>query len=461
MRKNKSKYIKRVASADFGRIPTRIESRRKVKLSAEKLFLVITLLFGTIMVFLAPLFSTGDESVHIQNAYYMFSSKQPSTMRSRPDLFKYELEAISPTDTSFLDTKDLLLNKVDTKGDGFKINLINKDGSTYTSYIASGIGILVARIVYPSLGVMIYFSRFANLLLFAFSFYFLIKRSTRGKWILFMLFTIPFMARVYSPSYDVVQYIAITAFVLNFFELYGMKSIREFTKKKAFYFTFTVILLLLVKSNSKFVLFMLLGLPMLYFPIFNKIKKLSFRSKSVLLIMGALLTSGFFFIANLKFNLFQNISHFFNDYLNVESFGRAQRILFQVTPTILPSFVNILWVFCLLVVGIFEVNRKWSMWTVTVSVATYFTNWFGIYLGFWIIGMVPAVELSGRYFYPFMVLFIPLYQRMGYHLNIEISERKIKQIAVISTVLVYLAFIITVLYRVVVLNVTPLWSNKV
>lgn len=57
-------------------------------------------------------------------------------------------------------------------------------------HLPAAIGVLIARLIYPSLGIMDYGGRIANLLFFAFAFYFLIKKNKYAKWSMILLFVI-------------------------------------------------------------------------------------------------------------------------------------------------------------------------------------------------------------------------------------------------------------------------------
>src|SRR5699024_10023603 len=194
----------------------------------------------------------------------------------------------------------------DVQADGVNFHFIRDDNSFSKidiGHIPSAIGVLIARLIYPSYGIMLIFARLANLLFFALSIFALLKHSKIGKWGLFMLFTVPFIQKMASPSYDVFSYIAVSAFTLNLFALAKQKSLASIKAKEYLYTFFTIALLFLAKNNYIFALVALPFLPAILNPIIHYYRTLSLKYKLILWIIAVLLSIFTLCILNNIFDL--------------------------------------------------------------------------------------------------------------------------------------------------------------
>ncbi len=434
---------------------------RKLKLSAEKFFIIVVLIFGVFSTFLTPPMTTGDEGYHLSYAYNQFSSTYPEAM-SKPSLRAVETEAIGGEtgSTAEISIKDTIFKKVDLENDGIRLNIVNNGNSfapVNLMHLPASIGVLVARLIYPSIGVMDYGGRLANLLFFALCFYFIIKRSKQGKWLLVMLFTVPYLMKIASPSYDIFSFIIFSMFALNFLELTQISSFKELSRKQKIYSLATILLLFLAKKNYIFSLFALIGLPMFYKPLITCFKKITKLKKIIFSSLLLFLGIAVLFIFNEKLGLIHFTKVFFNNYLNFATMGTNARRMWMITPMNLPDFFNIIWVllFCWVAMG--EFRRIYPKWTAWSSGITYIVNWVGIFAGIYIGRKTMSAfdELSGRYLQPFIIFFLPALQNLGAKYNIELSEKTVANIAKISTITIMVLYLFIVFYRGFILKVKP------
>ncbi|WP_251712584.1 DUF2142 domain-containing protein [Lactococcus ileimucosae] len=438
-----------------------IANNKKLKLPAEKFFIIVVLIFGVLATFLTPPMSTGDEGYHLSYAYNQFSSTHPEVM-SKPSLRVMENEAIGGVtgSTAAISIKDTIFKKVDLGNDGIRFNLTS-NGNSFVPinlmHLPASVGVLIARLIYPSIGVMDYGGRLANLLFFALCFYFIIKKSKQGKWLMVMLFTVPYLMKIASPSYDIFSFIVFAMFALNFLELTQIKSFKELSKKQRLYTLATVLLLFFAKKNYVFSLFALVGLPMFYRPLVAHFKKMKTVTKWLAALTVASLIVGALVVFNEKFGLVHFTKVFFNNYLNFATMGTNARRMWMITPMNLPDFFNIIWIllFCWVAMGEFrQVYPKWTAWT---SGMTYFINWVGIFAGIYVGQRTLSAfdELSGRYLQPFIIFFLPALQNLGAKYNIQLSEKTVANIAKVSTITIMVLYLLIVFYRGFILRVKP------
>lgn len=430
-----------------------------MKKKPEKIFLWIVLIFGIIATFIQAPLSTGDEGYHISIEYNMFSKNHPMVMDHDHIT---TVQASVESDLKNTSLKKIVLDKVDLKNDGVKINVKTAPSSTAPidiMHLPAAIGVVLARLIYPSYGVMDYAARLSNLVFFTVAMYFIIKRSKTLKWTALMLFTVPFYQKIASPSYDVFCFVAIAAFALNLFELAKEKSFKDLPRSQILYSLFTIALILFAKKNYIFALFALLGLPIITQPIEDIFKRLKVQVRFAIGVILALLTVCAVIILNNKLDLQHWISMFINSYLNVETMGRRARQMWIVTPPILPSIFNILWLGAVAIVAVSETKTKWSKQVVGVFAITYFANWVGIFTGFYSKTAATIDELAGRYLSPYLIFFVPILQNFGLKHNIKIDEKTLARIAIISTIVIFSLYLITTWYRGFVIKVNPTWTN--
>ncbi|MCH4168068.1 MAG: DUF2142 domain-containing protein [Streptococcaceae bacterium] len=431
------------------------------RLKPEQYFCIVVLFFGLFASILTLPYTTGDEGYHLSKAYNLFSSQKPKLM-DEATLREIELKAIN--DTSNFDAREIFEKKLDLGNDQIKINSGNESASIIPidlMHLPAALGVLLARVIYPSYGVMLLFARLFNVLFFTICFYFVIKHSQIGKWQLFMLFTVPFLQKIASPSYDIFCFVALAAFVLHIFKLSKIDTIQKLNTSQIVYTIFTIILLLFCKKNYIFALPLILGLPFIYLPIINFYRKLRFPIKVVHSIVVLFFLMVMIYLFNSKFNLLNFVETFYNSYFNVETIGRRTRQMWYFVPTILPSIFNLVWLLILFLIIITDKCRYWSRGVIVAGICTFFVNWIGIFGGFYQINPNVKVigELSGRYLHPFLILLIPYLQNFGAKYSLNLPEATVRRLAVVSTNIILVSYLFLVFYRGFILKICPTWTN--
>lgn len=434
---------------------------KKKRIKPETFFFWAVLIFGVFSTFLTPPLSTGDEGYHLSIAYNQFSSEHPKAM-SEQKLRQAELLAIGGITgkTNNVNLHQEIFHKINLKNDGVAFNL-QKNWNSFAPvdlmHFPAAVGVLIARLIYPSVGVMDYGGRLANLLFFVIGFYFIIKKSKQGKWILVMLFSVPYLLKIASPSYDLFSFMVFAMFALNFFNLAQIKSVKELQKRKIIYTLLTIMLLFFVKKNYVFSLFAFAGLPIFYQPIIKIWEKLHVIVKMIgcLIALSGIALAVYYI--NEKILLVHFIKVFFNNYFNFATMGSNARRLWMIVPSSLPDVFNILWILAFCAVAIGEIKQNYSRWTTEISALTYLINWLGIFAGFYITQKTTSSfdELSGRYLAPFIIFFIPFLRNIGEKYNIELSERTVSRIAKISTIAIMTLYLLITFYRGFILKIKP------
>ena len=352
--------------------------------------------------------------------------------------------------------KEFFYHKLDgVEKDRFKLNILFNDSIFIRLDIAHfipALGVLLGRAIYPSYGVMMLFGRLFNLLFFCICFSFLLKISKIGKWNLILLFTVPFMQKMASLSYDVFCYVICCTFLIELLNF--LKNNTEHKQTSVHSLIICSILLLFCKKNY----IILLGCWGIIF-----LKKI--ESKQVRIYIYILtIVSFLLFISILSFfhsfDLINYLKVFVNSYLNPVTMQRRGFQLFSVVSPVLPDIYNILWFIALTIVLLGEKNFYWGKTVSFILPLIFFANWLLIYTGFYFILGQPQNafdDLSGRYLYPFLLCFLPITQQFSFVNGIVIKEKYLKMISIGMVVFIYASYLIMIFYRGYIINTTPTW----
>lgn len=436
------------------------------QLSPEHYFLILILIFGLFSAFITFPLANGDEGFHLSKSYSIFSKEHPSSMETQV-IRNLESIATAPSREIDVFNQETFNSEklTDVQQDSISFNLLKDDNSTLKidiAHIPPALGVLIGRAIYPSYGFMLFCSRIANLIFFVTCLFFVIKYSKVGKWSLVMLFSIPFMQKIASPSYDVFSYVAVSAFTVNILALAKLHSIKKLSRQQILYTFFTILLILFSKSNYIFVLFSLLILPMFLTPAFNSYKNLEQKKKILFWGIISILSLVFILYLNQKFDLIHFAKIFFNNYLNVITMGRRGSSIFNVVSTILPDMFNIFWILSVFFIMLGEERYEWHIGFIVGEIITFFINWIGIYAGFYLIFNQPEHsfdDMSGRYLHPYLICFLPLTQYLSYRYNFKLSQRAIKTVALTSTLIIMVCYLFICYYRGYIVRTTPTWIS--
>ena len=431
----------------------------------ELVYFIIIMIFGIASVFLTFPLANGDEGYHLSACYNIFSSNHPKSMENQT-VRNLEYQAINLDEKMEQFDVEGFNKKVlkDVESDGISLDLQKDPNITAKvdiAHLPGAIGVLIGRVIYPSYGMMLYCSRISSLLFFAILMSLLIKKSRDGKWSLFLMFSIPCMQKLASPSYDIFSYVSLAVFFVNIIDLAKVQSIRDLKIKDYLYTLFTIVLLLFSKRNYIFALVLIVFLPMITDPIYKWIKESNIKKIFCIVLSGTVVIVSILFL-NEKLNLILFAKIFIKNYLNTATMGRRAKTMFTVVPTILPELFNLLWMFTTFLIFMTEKPFKWkSTFAVGCSIV-FLINWVGIYTGFYISYKSQAInfdELHGRYLHPYIICFLPLLQKFGAANNLKISKNTCEILSVVTCTIIFSAYLVVCYYRGYVLHVTPTWLS--
>lgn len=142
-----------------------------------------------------------------------------------------EIELTAISQPKQISIRNFYSEKIDSvANDGIKFNVSTDQNLTLkidVGHLVPAIGLLLGRLFYPSYGVMLLSARLFNLIFFVGGMYLIFRRAKFDHLIFLMIFTVPFMQKIASPSYDIFAFLAVAAFGTNFLYLSQLKkSIR-------------------------------------------------------------------------------------------------------------------------------------------------------------------------------------------------------------------------------------------
>lgn len=251
------------------------EGLRKLIKKPEMVFLVIASFFGIASMALMPILQAPDENQHFQISYAVFSSNKAA---GDDIVLNEEITLNYVRDGHY---GDVFTNKTSADDDGISINTGSYvfDGKTRASifdikHLVQALGVLLGRIVYPSLGVMVEFGRLFNLLVYIGAVYLIIKKIKFGKWTLLLIATLPIMIQqATSLSYDSINAIAVYAWFAYIVNLYSSKKL--ISKKEIIIGILLSILIAITKLNNLLLLALIFVIPKNKFAINMLVKKIN------------------------------------------------------------------------------------------------------------------------------------------------------------------------------------------
>jgi len=247
----------------------------------QLVFLIIAGTFCILSAVLMPILEVPDENRDFQIAYAIFSSHKHAandSVLSRDLVLNEDLVLRQIRNNNY---RQYFLHKTSAKDDGIAINTGSYvfDGKTKASafnvmYLPQAIGILLGRLIYPSLGVMVVFGRLATVALYLAAMYWIIKKVRYGKWALAFIASLPIVIQqAASLSHDSVNLLAVFcwfAFIINLFA----RSKTAITWKDLAGGAVLAVFLLLTKANNVLLLALVVGLPATYLTQINLYRRL-------------------------------------------------------------------------------------------------------------------------------------------------------------------------------------------
>lgn len=402
--------------------------------------------------FVFPINRVPDEMNHARMTWETFHKPTENS-------FKWMDEIPSNDKVKPREYKQLLARKIEMKNDPFKFGISLKT----ISFLPQLIGMTIGSWISPSVGLIIYMGRIFNALAYILGLYFLIRYFKYGKTALMFISLLPIMVQQASSlSYDVMNYLEVMlaiGFITN------LAYSKRFTNRNFVQVIGLAILLLATKPNN----ILLLGLiPFVSFEFKGILKVLNRPFKSLKIIVSRykfvfylllLITIGFIlqFLMRNEGGLVHYIHVLLNTLVNARQNGDLNSILTIGVFGYLGNFTLqlplwLIFIDIAVMVLIFLANEKdffskdfsiFAAWLfpiqVLATVTVMYLQWTPIVLGH---GASVSVGSQGRYFTPFLILFLPLVANLG---NFEISQNKVLKISTITLLVNFLISIFLII----------------
>ncbi|WP_270745153.1 DUF2142 domain-containing protein [Lactococcus petauri] len=451
------------------------------KYKVENIFLTIALIFGLITVFVQPIFSAPDEFVHFKHAY--------STFHNDTDKLFEEVDKL--TASIPYEGPELNENALNSPEASFAFESAYKDGSFIQKYfkdkvtstgtlgwnlnfsrlvwLPQALGILIGSFVHSSFGVMIIAGRLLNLLVYILAIYFAIKKAKIGQWVMAAIALLPIsIQQAASLSYDVLYYVAIFACFSLMSNLWTRKE--KIGYKWYLYLFFTALLLFIPKKAALVLGIYFLTLPMRLFGD-NKLTRLidkfwnfwARHKKIALLAILVLFYALFVYEFRQAGGALRGVQIMFNTFFRPDFYDNMDSVL--VTGMIgnfgqmtyrLPGWLVVINFIFLFLLGMTEKEVKLDVRVTMASVVGYFlvvlmtatTMFFGWTLNkLNIAGSLISLGNQGRYYTPFLLLFIPVGLYLKKYVKINMTENsKIKMFNIILGLNLVYFILLTILF---------------
>lgn len=424
---------------------------KKLFSKPENLFVLLAAISGLLTVWLMPVLSAPDENQHFQVEYAIFSSKKQAPL----DLVANESIAHDQAKSNY---GAFFVDKSSAASDGVEVNFGSKvfDGKTDASAkdilrLPQAIGVLLGRLIYPSLGVMVTTGRIVNLLVYVTILYFIIKHVRYGKWIFLFLACIPMMIQqAASLSYDSNNLLVIFAWVAFVINLATQKN--SITKKQTLVGVVLVFFMLISKANNILLLALLFGVPLKNYLPKKLYSNLTSRKDwariklcaTALTIVGVLLAVYIIFNRLLSGNEFHP-RRLLDVLLNTFLRGNDLVLIDVVTTGVVGFFSNfyyhlpvwcVVLTFIVFVVGLLSeemprVPKKLAL----ISGLLFFGSVLAITIGMYYAWAIKPFRLGpdakvadgiqGRYFTPLLILLAPLFAYLQKFISIDEKGRRL------------------------------------
>jgi uncharacterized membrane protein len=217
-------------------------------------FLSLATVTGVLSTFLTPQLVVSDENMHFLRAYNLASGDLGNKDCSYPKDIIEKAAAVYEGDLSAGYSKKVDFSQV--------TNATCGTAAAYSPFmhIPQAIGIAIAKLIYPSTGLMVLLGRLANVTLYVAALYFIIKKIRFGKWVLVVMGLFPSMIHLAaSLSSDVVNNIVVLGAIAFMFNLFCQKT--PLLKKQIISLVVVACALALTKLTNLILLLPLVFLP--------------------------------------------------------------------------------------------------------------------------------------------------------------------------------------------------------
>jgi len=237
----------------------------------EYVFILLAGLFGIIMIFLMPFFMAPDEVAHLHRAYQVSNGGivSESNKTITGGVIPIELDLSIKDYTRTIESNDhhsqlfsnsrYFTNKLNMS-DQKLVDFSSAAIYSPVAYIPQAIGIKVAQVVYPSLGVMMVLGRLANLAVYILLICIAVRIAKNGKWVYVVVGLFPVaIQQAASLSTDVMTMGLVFIWVALISNMYLQKN--SISKKQWITILIIAIGLALTKQTNIVLLTPLLFIP--------------------------------------------------------------------------------------------------------------------------------------------------------------------------------------------------------
>lgn len=423
---------------------TKLKRNTLENVKNEHIFLIFATLFIGIMIYIMPLNRVPDESTHAVNAWKTVYVKQKDSFDWRASIGQYKEIDRETYHKVFSEKINLSKEKV-----RFRIN------KNTVQYIPQILGMLVGKLIYPSIGIIMTFGRIMNALFYVLSLYFIIKYLKYGEKVLIFISLLPIsIQQAASLSYDVANFIAISFFFAVTSNLVTNSRLRL---KDILLLLFSVLGLYFTKINNLSLLMLLpfinLKLSKSHHEWDQKVCLIQKKYKKILLIFSVLVI---LFLSILFFRTKGGVIHFIQIMLNSLLNNSINQALNPVVSAGMFGFIGIfhiqfpLWLFfidisvlTILMISSFNENKygwpfkdsfiRASSWVfplqVILVIGGMYFSWTPKILGE---NAQFSTGAQGRYFTPFLVYFTPLFIKFNHNINGRFNRSSVNKLLCIT-----------------------------
>lgn len=432
----------------------------------ELVFVTMTSFFGLLSALLMPVLAVPDENQHFQISYAMFSAGK----RAPEDIVKNEAMILSAVQDGGY--KAFYTQETSVAHDGIAINTgsLVFDGKTRAStldlmHLPQALGVLIGRLIYPSIGVMVLAGRLVTLALYVTALYFIIKNLRHGKWVFVFIASLPIMIQqAASVSYDPINTLAIfawLAFIINI----ATQPARP-TRAQVVIGVLLIVFLLLSKSNNALLLALLFAIPVQKFTVTNGFIRLRSSKYWSFIKYGAaaafiLVTCTIVYAMSVKLLAGQEFHprRLWDVLLNTYIWGDLALIDVTTIGVIgqfsnfyyhIPVWAIIITFVVLIIVMLYEklpdISRRFAFIASCLFFGSVLLISIGMYYG-WAMRLErlgPGAEVTdgiqGRYFTPLLLLLFPVFAYFQRHIKVVTSNKSFVPFISTSTSILLLIF---------------------
>ena len=369
--------------------------------------------------FVFPINRVPDEMNHARMTWEVLHKPIPQS-------FKWMNEISSDAHVNSADYEKVLNQKLDMEKEPYQVTLSLKS----LSFLPQLVGMTLGSLIKPTVGMIIYMGRIFNALAYIIGVFCLIKYFKYGKLALLFISLQPIMVQQASSlSYDVMNYLEIML-AIGFITNLAYK--KTFSNKDGFLLVPISLLLLATKPNNfllqtiskfKYVFYLVLLLA-----IFAVLYYLMRDNGGVIHYIRVLSNT----------LLKQHMNGDLNTILTIGMFGYFGNFTIQLPLWLI--FVNICILFLVFLSSeeyfftkdFATISSLLFPIQVLATVTVMYLQWTPIVLGN---GANISVGSQGRYFTPFLILFLPMIANLG---NLKIKQHKLITITVVTLLFNYL-----------------------